>query len=536
MIEDFEIQDGILTAYFGSDNNITIPDSVTEIGESAFEDSDIASVVIPNGVKVIGDNAFENCTFLKSINIADSVISIGFRAFAECDELSEITLPNGLTELQPGTFWGCTALRSVKLPESLKEIGGGAFQNCTALPSILIPESVTELGPNVFAFCSSFTSINIPKNIKVITASLFEECDSLRNISLPSTITTIKEYAFKLSGVKSVAFDGTKAQWDSIAKGKYWNNGTSLKVACTDSDVKEKNKTKFISLKDLKDNGMSVKVTSVTDWVALRDIPNGEAQLIWAANYALAKRRIGYITAALILIAATALCWYAYFAHLIGFMVDMMPYVIGVLTVLSVVCLIMMSFWRRLLNGYKYFCKLHGFPLFSGFGAFMFYFTLIMSTVFYIMCFLLIIFISLLLSFLTSSSSSSSSSGRVSADRLGIPQNIGHDDLIALGLAHDEAVYAEQLDSISSFLSDLDHTIAKNQIESDYQVKTDKIYEINKQIKELEGSEEYMDVNEKQKLKELKERSAQASAELTENYEQAKKELESMHDKNRSEL
>lgn len=51
-IEDFEIQDGILTAYFGSDNNITIPDSVTEIGESAFGDSDIESVVIPNGVKV----------------------------------------------------------------------------------------------------------------------------------------------------------------------------------------------------------------------------------------------------------------------------------------------------------------------------------------------------------------------------------------------------------------------------------------------------------------------------------------------------
>lgn len=526
--EDFEIRDGILTAYFGSDDNITIPDIVTEIGESAFEDSDIASVVIPTGVKVIGDQAFENCTFLKSISIPDSVVSIGFRAFAECDELSEITLPNGLTELQPGTFYGCTALRKVELPESLKEIGGGAFQHCTALPSIRIPEGVTELGPNIFAFCSSLTSVNIPKNIKVLTASLFEECDSLRNISLPSAITTINEYAFMLSGLKSVAFDGTKAQWDSIAKGKNWNKGTSLKVACTDSNTKEKSKTKFVSLKDLKDNGMSVKVTSITDWAALRDIPNSEAQLIWAANYALAKRRIGYITASLILIAVTVLCWYASFLYLAGFMIDI------VLTALCVVCLIMMSFWRRLLNGYKYFCKLHGFPLFSGFGAFMFYFALIMSTVIYIICFLLIMLISLLLSFLTSSSSSSS--GGVSADRLGIPQNIGQDNLIALGLAHDEAVFDEQLDSISAFLSDLDHTIAKNQIESDYQLKSDRIYEINKQIKELEQSEEYMDFNEKQKLKELKERAARASAELTENYEQAKKDLESMYDKNRSEL
>ena len=143
-ITTVEISDGVTsigrTAFFRCTSlaSITIPESVTSIGDSVFANSGITSIAIPNGVISIGNWAFENCTSLESVEIPDSVTSIGSSAFASCEKLKSITLPSGLTSIEFRAFQNCTALESIIIPARVMAINGGAFANCNSLESITI--------------------------------------------------------------------------------------------------------------------------------------------------------------------------------------------------------------------------------------------------------------------------------------------------------------------------------------------------------------------------------------------------------------
>ena len=92
----FEIESDVLKKYNGNDSEIIIPDSVTTIGENAFDDcTSLKSVTIPDGVTTIGGGAFRGCTSLTSINIPDSVTYIEEGAFRGCGKLT-VSLPGSL--------------------------------------------------------------------------------------------------------------------------------------------------------------------------------------------------------------------------------------------------------------------------------------------------------------------------------------------------------------------------------------------------------------------------------------------------------
>jgi len=134
-----------------SATEITIPDSVTSIGDNAFyKCSKLANITIPDSVKTIGNSAFQNCSQLASVTIPNGVTSIGDNAFRECSQLASVTIPNSVTSIGGYAFYTCSKLASITIPNGVNIIGSSAFQKCSQLASVTIPNSVTSIGGYAF--------------------------------------------------------------------------------------------------------------------------------------------------------------------------------------------------------------------------------------------------------------------------------------------------------------------------------------------------------------------------------------------------
>lgn len=151
----------------GTAADVTIPSRyqgkpVTMIDHAAFFNSVVTSVTIPDSVTSIGDNAFGFCSQLTNISIPNSVTDIGFSAFAHCTSLKSITLPSSLSSISEALFSGCSQLTTIQIPDSVPSIQSCAFYHCRNLETIRIPVSVTLIETDAFAGCPSLMTVTYP--------------------------------------------------------------------------------------------------------------------------------------------------------------------------------------------------------------------------------------------------------------------------------------------------------------------------------------------------------------------------------------
>ena len=245
--------------------SITIPDSVTSIKCKFYDCTNLANIyvdennknycsvdgvlynknkselvkypqgkkgeyIIPDSVTSIGNCAFEDCANLTSITIPDSVTSIGNWAFCDCENLTSVNIPDGVTSIGKWTFH-YTNLISVTIPDGVTSIGDHAFCDCANLKSITIPDSVTSIGALAFRRCTSLASITIPNSVTSIGRSAFEDCTSLADVTMGDGVTSIDSDAFGntayynndnncVDGVLYIGDHLVKAKGD-IVKGDY---------------------------------------------------------------------------------------------------------------------------------------------------------------------------------------------------------------------------------------------------------------------------------------------------------------------------
>ena len=269
---DFEysvLDDGTveITGYSGSAEKVDIPEkidgkSVTRIGYDAFKYSSLASITIPDSVTRIGWSAFENCTSLTSVTIPNSVTDIGDDAFLGCTSLTSITIPDSVTEICYNAFAYCTSLTSITIPESVKSICGGAFSGCTSLTSITIPDSVTSIG-GAFYGCTSLTSIAIPYGVTNIDYGTFEDCESLTSITIPDSVSSIGDHAFKgCTSLTSITIPDSVTEIGRIA----FNGCTSLTSITIPDSVTSIGDLAFYACTSLTSITILGSVTSIGDY------------------------------------------------------------------------------------------------------------------------------------------------------------------------------------------------------------------------------------------------------------------------------
>ena len=195
-------------------NSITIPDSVTSIGDGAFDSCrGLTSIILGNGVTTISDYMFSQCDSLESINIPNNVTSVGNYAFENCTSLKSVTIGEGVTSIGNSAFQFCNSLTSINIPNNVTSIGRGAFY-FSGLETVVISESVTSISEETFSDCNSLTTVSLPAGLTSIGSGAFASCSSLETIEIPNSVTSIEHDAFMQSGLTSITIPGSVANID----------------------------------------------------------------------------------------------------------------------------------------------------------------------------------------------------------------------------------------------------------------------------------------------------------------------------------
>ena len=254
--------------------SVIIPDSVTSIGSSAFFDCvSLKSIevsgnnknyfsldgvlfnkdktelitypagktdseyVIPNSVTSIGYSAFENCTSLTSVTIPNDVTSIGYGVFQGCTSLTSVTIPNSVTSIDSSAFSSCTSLIGITIPNSVTSIGDSAFYNTAyyndesnwdngvlyisdclidtnynfdSTTDYIIKDGTRIIADYALSHCDNLTSVTIPNSVTSIGDSAFSDCTSLKSVTIGNSVTSIGSSAFY-----NTAYYNDKSNWNN---------------------------------------------------------------------------------------------------------------------------------------------------------------------------------------------------------------------------------------------------------------------------------------------------------------------------------
>ena len=188
---------------------IKIPKSLSSCGEGIFRDcTNIKEVEFETGITKIPYNLFDqysDSSFgLETIEIPDTVTEIGSSAFYGCLNLTTVSGMKNVTKIESSAFYGCKKLSNIELPLSLTELGNGVFSYCTSLETTSVPSSLNTWGYGIYRGCTSLKSVTIPEGFMNIPSEMFMNCSSLTDIALPTTMKVIRSSAFEGSGLTNI--------------------------------------------------------------------------------------------------------------------------------------------------------------------------------------------------------------------------------------------------------------------------------------------------------------------------------------------
>lgn len=187
-------------------SSVNLPESVTSIGSYAFCGTQLLNIDIPDAVTTIGDGAFSGIR-VRSVNFGENskLQSIGYQAFYNCTNLREFIMPNTVTVLnaydndtinqKAQTFYGCTSLRKLHFSDALTAINQQVCYQCTKLAEVHLPQHLKTIRYQAFYQTDSLVKVSFPESLKSIGSYAFYGC-SVDSLKLPLELSSLGSYAF----------------------------------------------------------------------------------------------------------------------------------------------------------------------------------------------------------------------------------------------------------------------------------------------------------------------------------------------------
>lgn len=206
-------------------SEITVPSSVTEMGNGAFSginsskiifeneftevtdemfiNSKLVEIVLPENITSIGSSAFKNCKQLKKINLSNNLETIGDYAFAEAFDLGKFIIPSSVSSVGNSVFKG-SGLEEIEINTNLNEITESFFAESPNLKKVVLPSTIKKIGSSAFENCSSLQQVSLPEGLKIIDDYAFKGALDNATITIPTTVSIYGKKIFYKSGVKNI--------------------------------------------------------------------------------------------------------------------------------------------------------------------------------------------------------------------------------------------------------------------------------------------------------------------------------------------
>lgn len=196
--------------------SVVIPDTVTKIGNNAFQNNALSHVKLPSHLEHIGDLAF-NGNVLEEVILPDSLHSFGVGTFS-LNRIRKVRFPEKLEVIPKGIFSRNIQLEEVELPKTVKIIEDSAFVGCP-IQEITLPEGLEEIGSKAF-LSHRIRNLWIPASVKKIGSQAFannKKFRTLRQIYLEEGVEEIGNNAFKSALVEELYIPKSLKKLDSTA-------------------------------------------------------------------------------------------------------------------------------------------------------------------------------------------------------------------------------------------------------------------------------------------------------------------------------
>ena len=181
---------------------------VISISSQAFYYSSITSVEIPDTVTTIGQEAFAECTDLTSVQFSANLTRIQNEAFLECNALTEANFEDTKLEYIGYHAFTHTALKKIILPETVTELYM-PFAGCNSLEKIYFPGSLSIIENDVVTNSDVLTEMTFGEGVTYIHSSAFSGFPALQSVVLPDSLTQVGTHIFVDSPNVSVTYKGT---------------------------------------------------------------------------------------------------------------------------------------------------------------------------------------------------------------------------------------------------------------------------------------------------------------------------------------